>query len=108
MAQSSESGLSLLEVLYAIMLFSMIVTGLVKFQASLLHHAYIHQDKVNAQQIAFDILERYPDISTIKIKSEWQYDINLQEEVDDIVWVTVKVISPLGAQAIQRRMIALN
>lgn len=70
-----NDGFSLFELLIAILLFSIVMVGFIQFQTTLTTTMWQAKAKNNAQTIAFEILERYPDTTTIKMPSNWNYQI---------------------------------
>lgn len=72
-----ELGVSLIEVLVASLLFAIVVLGLLDFQAVLIAQNAAKQDSLHAEQIAFELLDSYPNLATEIIPNDWQYNISI-------------------------------
>lgn len=76
MNKASINGFSVIEVMIAILLFSIILLGFINYQQLLLHKHRHWLSTRQANQIAFQLLESYPQIAEPRLPAEWSYNIN--------------------------------
>lgn len=75
MNDNYKAGFSILESLIAILLFSIVALGFINFQTAITSTMQQARNKHIAHTIAFEILERYPDITKINLPAYWNYKI---------------------------------
>nr|WP_255475403.1 MULTISPECIES: prepilin-type N-terminal cleavage/methylation domain-containing protein [unclassified Gilliamella] len=69
------AGFSLIEVMIATLLFSIIMLGFINYQQTLLNKHRYFANNLRANKIAFQLLDSYPYTSHKIIPSGWQYKI---------------------------------
>lgn len=72
----SINGFGVIEIMIAILLFSIILLGFINYQQRLLHKHRHWLSTRQANQIAFQLLESYPQITEHRLPAEWSYNIN--------------------------------
>nr|WP_091346022.1 prepilin-type N-terminal cleavage/methylation domain-containing protein [Gilliamella sp. ESL0254] len=69
------AGFSLIEVMIAILLFSIIMLGFINYQQALLNKHRYFANYLRANKIAFQLLDNYPYTTNLIIPSGWRYTI---------------------------------
>lgn len=70
-----QLGLSLIEVLIAIIIFAMVVIGLTDFQSMIMTKLANAKNSNLAEEAAFALLDSYPDPVFVDLPHNWQYRI---------------------------------
>ncbi|MCX8649432.1 prepilin-type N-terminal cleavage/methylation domain-containing protein [Gilliamella sp. B2776] len=72
-------GFSLVEVMIASLLFSIVILGFTGYQQSLIYQYHYLSNQLQAEQIAFELLESYPEITNDIIPNDWQYTLKSEQ-----------------------------
>ncbi|WP_392562753.1 prepilin-type N-terminal cleavage/methylation domain-containing protein [Orbus sturtevantii] len=70
------AGSSLFEVLIATLIICSIMLGLINLQSTLSTNIDLANKKSHAEQMAFQLLDVYPDSIAVKLPNGWQYQVN--------------------------------
>ncbi|WP_392566976.1 prepilin-type N-terminal cleavage/methylation domain-containing protein [Utexia brackfieldae] len=101
---SAQAGISTVEFLVAIMLFSIIVIALVQFQENL-QRLWLQQNSLlDAERLAFKQLEIYPDQLPYDA-TRWHYQHQITAYSADCDLIQVTFIHIQGYQSRQQRLI---
>lgn len=104
MNNNNITGFSIIEVMIASLLFSIILLGFVSYQQALITKHRYFSTTLQANQIAFQLLDSYP-YSTVQIApNDWQYNIQSILFNNQCKMVVVKVTSPNHKQIQQQRL----
>lgn len=91
-----QLGLSLIEMLIAMLLMSITILGLLNIQSILLAELDRANKQLYMQQIAFQILDVYPEIIPVDLPNGWQHRILAQQYNPDCLEVKVIIQSIEG------------
>ncbi|OCG60323.1 hypothetical protein A9G41_01340 [Gilliamella sp. Nev5-1] len=107
MNNKNITGFSLIEVMIAILLFSMIMLGFINYQQTLFNKHRYFANNLRANKIAFQLLDSYPYTISQIIPSGWQYNINTQiyNAQCKMVFITIKTSNK---QTIQQQRLFCN
>lgn len=107
MSNKNSMGFSLIEVMIASSLFSIIILGFTSYQQSLIYQHHYLSNRLQAEQIAFELLENYPDIANHIIPNDWQYNlqIDLYNRRCKMVLVTV---TPINIKPVKQKRLFCN
>lgn len=103
MNNHKQNGIALFEVLITIVILSISLLSLVKLQTVLVTHLERTTQQLNAQHLAFQILEIYPQFLPEMVPTGWQYQIHTTQAEQNCVIIKVIVQPPLGKQVTQER-----
>lgn len=99
-----QLGLSLIEMLIAMLIMSITILGLLNIQSILLAELDRANKQLYMQRITFQILDIYPDIIPVDLPNGWQYQILAQQYNSDCLDVKVIIQSFLGNSITQERL----
>lgn len=100
----TRTGFGLIEVMVAVLLFAIILVGFVNYQQVLLNKYRYLSIKLHANQIAYQLLDSYPQINNQLIPPEWQYSINSKSLNFRCKMVVVSIIPPQQRKIKQQRL----
>lgn len=108
----SIAGFSLIEVLIATLLFSIVILGLTNYTQVLItrhHHFYT---RLQAHRVAFQLLESYPELTEQIVARilpiNWQYQINSSAYNYPCKQVKITIILSNGNSVQQQRLFCQN
>lgn len=102
---SKNSGFSLVEVLFATLLFSIVILGLAHYQQSIIRQHEQFYQRLQANQIAFQLLESYPHFASHLVPRSWQYEVSTTNYTSQCQWVLISIILPNNQRIQQKRLI---
>lgn len=100
-----QLGLSLIEMLIAMLIMSITILGLLNIQSIFLTELYRANKQLHMQRIAFQILDIYPEIIPVDLPNGWQYQILAQQYNSDCLEVKVILQSIEGNSITQERLL---
>lgn len=98
-----QSGLTLFEVLVAILIFAIVILGFLHFQSLLITDMRHAKHRYQAERLAFQLLEVYPAIITVDLPSRWQYHVTESQYNVQCKIVKVRIQPDLGDEIAQVR-----
>lgn len=98
------AGFSIIEVLIAALLFSIVLLGFITYQQALITKHHYFSNTLQANQIAFQFLDSYPYIADQLIPNNWQYDMQSILFNNRCKIVIVTIISPNHKKIQQQRL----
>ncbi|WP_392559501.1 prepilin-type N-terminal cleavage/methylation domain-containing protein [Orbus mooreae] len=101
---NNQQGLSLLEVLIAVLMMSVVVLGLTNLQAVLISELDAAKKQLQGERIAFQLLEVYPDRITVDLPQGWDYQVINEQYTMACKRVKVIIQPNLGKQITQERL----
>lgn len=105
MNKTCTAGFSLIEVLVAALLFSIVMLGLINYQQALINRHHYFDTHLQADRIAFQLLESYPDIAHHIVPDDWQYHIQRTVYNSQCTLVLVIITLPSKQKIQQQRLI---
>lgn len=99
-----SAGFSLIEVLIAALLFSIIILGLTGYQQALIAKHHTFYTHLQAERIAFQLLDSYPNMAHHIIPNHWQYQINRNSYGTQCTMVDVILTLPNRVRIQQKRL----
>lgn len=94
MSNKDIAGFSLIEVMIATLLFSIIMLGFINYQQALLNKHRYFANYLRANKIAFQLLDSYPYIPNEIIPSGWRYTITSKRYNAQCKMVVITVSAP--------------
>ncbi|OCG15957.1 hypothetical protein A9G24_01010 [Gilliamella sp. App6-5] len=98
------AGFSLIEVIIATLLFSIIMLGFINYQQALFNKHHYFANYLRANKIAFQLLDSYPYIPNEIIPSGWHYKITNKTYNAQCKMVVIMVNAPNKQVAEQQRL----
>ncbi|KFA59626.1 hypothetical protein A9G34_08050 [Gilliamella sp. Choc4-2] len=105
MNNQKDAGLSLIEIMIASLLFAIVLLGLTKYQQIMLKKYHFFTNRLQAAQIAFQLLDSYPQTADYLVPSDWQYNIKITPYNNQCKLIIVKITTPYKKQTQQQRLI---
>ncbi|MDF7670193.1 prepilin-type N-terminal cleavage/methylation domain-containing protein [Orbaceae bacterium ESL0721] len=98
------NGFSLIEVLIAALLFAILLLGLTSYQQKLMarHHAFYN--RLQAERIAFQLLESYPNSPTNIIPPNWHHQITNSFYTAECRIISITITLPTQQKIVQKRV----
>lgn len=103
--RTNEAGMSLVEVLVAALLLSIIILGLHRFYSALLADSYHRKNQLQAESIAFQLLDIYPQTHPAILPNGWQSRQNSYYFNAQCRLIEVEIVLPNGEIIQQQRLI---
>lgn len=101
---NNAKGLSLLEVLLAVLMLSIAILGLINLHAVLMAELNIAKNHLKAERAAFELLEVYPALITVNLPHGWRYQFTNQSYNRGCQRVRVIIQPNLGKDITQERL----
>ena len=105
--RSSCAGFSLIDILFAMLIASIGVAGLMRYQQSLLFQFYYAAESRQAWKLAGQLLDIYPARLPDELDS-WHYFIEADGAFNGCITVKATVRSPKRYEAMMERLICLS
>lgn len=97
-------GFSLIEVLIASLLFSIILLSFMQLEKTLFHQRHYITNKLHADQVIFQLLDSYPDIAQHIIPTHWTYLVQNKTYNNQCTLVIITVTIPNYDKSEQQRL----
>ncbi|MFQ0997969.1 prepilin-type N-terminal cleavage/methylation domain-containing protein [Gilliamella sp. BG6] len=98
------AGFSLIEVMIATLLFSIIMLGFVNYQQALFYKHHYFTNYLRANKIAFQLLDSYPYTTNQIIPSGWHYKLTSKTYNAQCKMVVITVNAPNKQVTKQQRL----
>lgn len=108
MNKPHQTGFSLIEVMIASLLMSIIMISFLGYQKVLFHQQHYLSNFIQAQQIAFQLLDSYPEIASHLVPDNWQFDIHTESYLASCKMVSITIMPPNQKQVKQQRLFCNN
>lgn len=108
MNKPHQTGFSLIEVMIASLLMSIIMISFLGYQKVLFHQQHYLSNFIQAQQIAFQLLDSYPEIASHLVPGNWQFDIHIESYLASCRMVSITIMPPNQKQVKQQRLFCNN
>lgn len=107
MNNKNSMGFSLIELMIASLLFSIIILGFTDFQKTLIHQHHYLSNRLQAEQIAFELLESYPDIANHIIPNGWQYTLQ-SDPYNSRCKMVLVTVTPNNLKSVKQKRLFCN
>ncbi|OCG01270.1 prepilin-type N-terminal cleavage/methylation domain-containing protein [Gilliamella sp. wkB112] len=107
MNKKNINGFCLIEVMVAVVLLAIILVGFINYQQVLLNKYHYLSIKLSANQIAYQLLDSYPQINNQLLPPDWQYNID-SKSLDFHCKMVVVSIIPLQHKKIMQQRLFCN
>lgn len=101
----NTKGFSVIEVLIALLLFSISILGLIEYQQALIARHQTFYTQLKANQLAFQLLDSYPNSATQLVPNGWQYTLYSLDYRPKCKMVFVTITPPHSPRVNQQRLL---
>ena len=98
------NGFSIIEVMIASLIFSLFLIGFMNIQKKLLDKHHYLKNKLQADQIAFQLLDSYPFVPQHIIPKGWEYSVQRQTYNNQCTLVKVIINTSQNNKSQQQRL----
>lgn len=104
MNNTPSNGFSLIEVMVATLLFSIMLLGFINYQQVIVKQYHFLSNRLKADKIAFALLDSYPQNADKIIPKGWRYAIQTQPLNTQCKMVLVIITIPNEKEIQQQRL----
>ncbi|XKM14633.1 prepilin-type N-terminal cleavage/methylation domain-containing protein [Orbaceae bacterium ac157xtp] len=101
---NDQRGISLFETLIAMLIFSIILLGFLKYKSVIEADMYYARQKFEAQQATFQLLDIYPESFNLNLPDNWYYRIDKQRLGFRCKNIIVTITPKMGEELKQSRL----
>ncbi|MCX8730389.1 prepilin-type N-terminal cleavage/methylation domain-containing protein [Gilliamella sp. B2969] len=104
MNNNAMTGFSIIEVMIACLIFAIVIISFSNYQHTLTYFYHYLSNQQKAQQIAFSLLDSYPNIARHIVPNNWQYNIRSEPYTSQCQLVSVTITTKPNKQINQQRL----